>query len=73
VSDDNEPRIITLQRSQAREMQCRGCGRGILAFKDTRQLAHQPPECRWFRELVESEGDNCEIAGEANIVDDVSN
>ena len=66
---------LTLQRSQAREIKCRGCGRGILAFAETHQLAHQPPECDWFHGLMRAEEalDNVETAGEAIIVDDTSN
>ena len=51
-----EPRI--LDRSTAREVKCRGCGATILAFRDTQELSHEPPECAWFLRLLQAEADN---------------
>jgi hypothetical protein len=65
--------VRTLLLSHAKQLECKGCGRTLLAFKGTRSLCHEPPECPWFVQQCAEAGANVVDGGEAEIKDDVSN
>lgn len=63
--------ILVLERSAAREIKCNGCGRPVLVFAGAPpQLCHEPPECGWFRVLMEKNDVQTAIG---EVVDNVSN
>jgi hypothetical protein len=52
--NDTGGKLREVKTSQADiRSECPGCGKPIYCFKATLEVAHEPPECTWFRELVE--------------------
>jgi hypothetical protein len=66
--------VMVLQRSGAKEIKCNGCGRPVLVFEgEPPQISHQPPECAWFRTLMEKQAAGTVETQIGEVNDDVSN
>jgi len=61
-----------LNRSEATQIKCNGCGRPVLVFPDN-QVSHETPECAWFRTLMESQASGAIETKLVEVKDDVSN